>query len=143
MAVLGLGKEGGRTMRPSERSVTSVWMSVGAVPVGPCSASLCAAVISLSLMSVGVIALMAECKSYIRNWEIKCEVEFFPVEKGREKIYPKCPSPPRTRSAGGLRGGRVVMCLRGGPVSRPKTPSSVHSSLLFRWILMNSCDQCG
>lgn len=77
MALLGLGKEGGGTTRPSERSVMSVWMSVGAVPAGPCGASLCAAVISLSLMSVGVTALMAECKSYIRNWEIKREVEFF------------------------------------------------------------------
>lgn len=77
MARLGLGKQGGRTMRPSERSVTSVWMSVGAVPAGPCSASLCAAIISLSLMSMGVIALTAECKSYIRSWEIKREVEFF------------------------------------------------------------------
>ena len=48
-----------------------------AVPMGPCSGSLYAAVISLSSMSVVVIALMAECKSYIKSWEIKCEVELF------------------------------------------------------------------
>lgn len=36
-----------------------------AVPTGPCSGSLCAAIISLSLTSVGFTALMAESKSYI------------------------------------------------------------------------------
>lgn len=112
------------------------------MPVGPCSGSLRAAVVSLSLASVGVIALMAECKSYTRGWEIKREVELFLQEKEREKYTPNAPRLPRTRSAGGVCGGTVVMCLIWGSISQPKTLSSFHSSLLFQQISINSCDEC-
>jgi len=48
-------------------------------------------------MSVGVIALTAECKPCVRSWEIKCGVEIFPGEKG--KYTPNAAPLPRIRSA--------------------------------------------
>lgn len=136
MALLGQGKEGGKRTCPLERSVRSVWMSVG--PGRRCRPLQCPWVCSLrsrrlpSSMSAGVIALTAECKSYTRSGEIQCEGELLLQKKEGEKYTPNAGPLPRTRSAGGACGGTGIMCLVWGPVSQPRTPSSFHSFLLFQ-----------
>lgn len=89
LALVELEKEGGKMMCTLEKEHKLALDECGtksgpvphAVPVGPSSGCLRAAIISLSLMSVDVTAVMAEYKSYIRSCKMKCRVEFFPVEK--------------------------------------------------------------